>query len=301
MSTKLAFNAKGVQSDLIQLGFLSPGADDGVWGKGSKRALQRFRRRASTLYRVSSDGKAADCQKADLFVAPGSADVDQATLDEIKKWLDRQWRAPLGRFGFKTVPGGTLRSDAADDWIKLGTTIRGLGGTLDGPYGDTKRAPGKAKKDGASSFSFHVVGRAVDLNQELAGSKGQRYFVAKDPRADGMYWRIYCKTDKQDGTQGKQYKKDAVECWGFWNKQAYKLPAGYYLDLTAEVESGGKFERIKAHNGWESNTNRAEWWHFQYAPDKQATFQDECELVGITEKQLRDAGYAEADLDHPPG
>ncbi|MDP1861330.1 MAG: peptidoglycan-binding domain-containing protein [Gemmatimonadaceae bacterium] len=293
---------KRVQADLIVLGYLPKGADDGVWGKGSKRALIRFQRRARTHYRVSSlDGSTADCDSADTPFGAPSGEVDTATLEDIRRWILRKWKAPLGRFGFKAIPGGILREDVAEEWLKLSTKIKGLGGTLDGPFGDTKRAIGKAKKDGASSFSFHTVGRAVDLQQALAGGRGQRYYIAKDARSDGQYWRIYCKSDKQDGSQGKKYEKDIVACWSFWDKKAFKLPAGHYIDLTAEIESGGKFERIRAHEGWESNTNRSEWWHFQYALDKQTTFQDECELVGITEKQLRDAGYGDADLDRRPG
>jgi hypothetical protein len=43
-------------------------------------------------------------------------------------------------------------------------------------------------------------------------------------------------------------------------------------------------------------------WHFQYKLDKQETFLDEMELIGYTEKQLREAGWnTEEMLDHKPG
>jgi len=92
-----------------------------------------------------------------------------------------------------------------------------------------------------------------------------------------------------------------MDCWSFYEKKSLKLPAGYYVDLTAEIENGGKFERIQAQSGWENAYNKSEWWHFQYLLDKQHTFEDECELVGISEKDLKSAGYSDGDLDHRPG
>ena len=43
------------------------------------------------------------------------------------------------------------------------------------PNGDSKRGLGKATKVGARSFSFHIVGRAIDLNQALSNPSGRRY------------------------------------------------------------------------------------------------------------------------------
>ena len=79
------------------------------------------------------------------------------------------------------------------------------------------------------------------------------------------------------------------------------MPAGCYLDVTAEMEKTGDFERISAHNGWQANTDKSEWWHLQWKANKQATFEDECELVGISTKDLKTAGYSDADMDHLPG
>ncbi len=296
-------DAKQVQGQLITLGYLPKGADDGKWGGGSKRAVLRFKRRASTsLYRIHADtGAPADCGTGDLLKDPPGSDVTDATLAELQKWITKKWKAPLGRFKLKTQGGATLREDVSDAWVSLTTRIKGLGATIDGPYGDSKRRLAKVTKVGASSFSFHIVGRAVDLNQSLGGPPDHRYFVAKDFGATGSFWRIWCKTDKQDGSQGQEFKKDGLEYWSFWGKKSEKAKAGWYLDLTTEIMRDGKFERIKAHSGWESNTNKSEWWHIQWAPGKQATFEDECELVGISSQDLKDAGYSEADRDRAPG
>ena len=181
----------------------------------------------------------------------------------------------------------------AQAWLDLAARIKELGGTIDGPYGDTKRPLMTAISAGASKFSFHVCGRAVDLNQ---GQK--RYFIAREPRAGQDFWRIYCRTADQTGAQGRKFD---ASFYAFATHRDRPLPPGYYLDLTAEIERAGLFEPIHAQQGWEQNSRKAEWWHFQWLPQKQATFQDECELIGITEAQLRASGYNDADLDHPPG
>ena len=294
------FDAKTVQANLITLGYLPAGADDGKWGGGSKRAVKRFKRRARSVYRINAAGP-ADCSLANAFKEAADESVTQATLDEIVKWLGRGWKAPLGRFGIGRIGNGKLRQDVADAWIALISSVKGHGGTIEGPYGDTMRALGKAKKAGASSFSFHIVGRAVDLKQELTNRPNRRYYVAKDPTGGVDYWRIYCTTQEQDGSQGAKYEKGKVEYWDFVDKKNIKIPEGYYVDLTSEIEKGGLFERIPAQAGWEGTYNKTEWWHFQWKPDKQETFQDECELVGISEKDLRNAGYSVTDLDHKPG
>jgi len=296
------FEAQKLQQDLITLGYLPKGSDDAKWGGGSKRALKRFKRRATTVYRVSSaTNLPADCDEGEVSRETVNDVVTQVTLDEIKKWLNRKWKAPLGRYTFHAVGHGRLREDVASAWAALAPGIEHLGGTIEGPYGDTLRRIGKAKKAGQSSFSFHTVGRAVDLRQEFANRAGRRYYVVKEPNGPTMYWRIYCSTDKQDGSQGEKFAKGKVEWWDFADKKNIKIPEGYYMDLTAAIEDDGSFERIPAQAGWEGSYNKAEWWHFQWALDKQETFQDECELVGISEKDLKAAGYSEADMDRKPG
>jgi hypothetical protein len=145
-------------------------------------------------------------------------------------------------------------------------------------------------------------GRAVDISQELGGGKNQRYYILKEDAGGQTFWRIYCKTDKQDGSQGSLHRKGTVTCFAFHNWSDYKLPEGHYIDLTSVIESTGKFERIPAQNGWNGSYNKTEWWHFQYKLDKQPTFLDEMELIGYTEAQLRAAGWSSPQmLDHAPG
>jgi len=250
-----------LSDDLITLGYLEDGSSP-------TRAIERFQRHAQRNYRKTAAGDAV--HEAPVYTGPVDGVAQQATLDEIARWLQLGYRLPLGYFKVaKVAAWGSLREDAAAAWLALMSRVNGLGGTIDGPYGDTRRPLMKTISVGASKFSFRICGRAVDLNQGLGNS---RYHVVPEPRGERMWWRIFCKTAH-----------------------------GTSFDLTAEIERGGLFERIPAQPGWEQDGRKREWWHFQWVPEKQKTFQDECELIGITEKQLRAAGYQDADLDHVPG
>jgi hypothetical protein len=287
----VTFDVKSVQGDLIKLGYLPKGANDGAWGPGSRRALKRFKRRAATPYRMlSTTNSPADCGLGEVFSELVDEQVTAATLLEIQKWLTKNWRAPIGRFGLSVVSNGKLREDVADAWTKLAGSILAKGGTIEGPYDDTKRGAHKATKVGASSFSFHIVGRAVDLRQKLSDNPGRRYYVAREDLLGKTYWRLYCSV--ADGA-GQKMAKGAVKYWDFVDKKEVSIPASSYLDLTSELAGGG-FERIPAQSGWESNYNRTEWWHFQWDAD-------ECELIGISTNDLKNAGYSLNDLDRPPG
>jgi len=144
----------------------------------------------------------------------------------------------------------------------------------------------------------------------------QRYFVIPEDHRGRRFWRILCRTDKQDGSQGKYYRSGNEECWRYvprkereragggeaaTERSRFPLPEGWYLDLTALLERRGHFERVAAHSGWETNYLRSEWWHYHWSIAKQTTFLDECELVGIREEQLLQAGYRSEDLERRPG
>lgn len=290
-----------LQTDLVTLGYLS-GKPDGGYGPGTTRAVLRFQRHAARPYRMPQP----DAPATAIFKGAASGTCDEATAHEVRRWIDKKWRLPLDRFPLTAIsaPGasGKLRSDAALAWGEVVRLVTAAGGTLAGPYGDTARAVRPTSKVGASRYSFHYCGRAVDICQALGGGAGQRYFVKKEASGASTLWRIYCKTEKQDGSQGSLIRKDTVTCYGFYNWSEYKLKEGYYIDMTALIESTGKFQRIPAQGGWNGSYNKTEWWHFQYKLDKQATFLDEMELIGYTETKLKASGWSSAQmLDHAPG
>ncbi len=287
-----------LQSDLITLGYLTGEKADGYYGGKSQRSVLRFQRHAKRVYRMKG-GKPDDVSPSEAFAGKVDGICDAETAKEIRKWIEKEWKIPVGRFPATPVVGGKLREDAAVEWNTLVATITALGGTLEGPYGDTLRPLRKTSKVGTSGYSFHYCGRAVDINQNL-GNK--RYFCTKDPSGEHMYWRIWCLTALQDGSQGVRKEAGDIKAWDFGGKKEYKNRAGYYLDLTSAIESNSKFRRIKSQRGWENSYNKTEWWHFQYSVDIQETFQDELELVGFTEDDIRGRGWStDAELDHKPG
>jgi hypothetical protein len=68
------------------------------------------------------------------------------------------------------------------------------------------------------------------------------------------------------------------------------------------VLAAAHFERIPAQRRWVATSDAgSEWWHYHYTVEKQPTFLDECELVGISEHRLIAAGYSIAEMDRRPG
>jgi hypothetical protein len=290
-----------LQNHLIELNYLG-GTSDGYFGKKTKRAVLRFQRHSHRVYRMKKSGHAADVKKIS-FTGAVNGTCDYTTAQEIQNWLKNSWVLPLGRFKFVSIGNGKLRSDAAMAFNTTKSYIKSKGGTLDGPYGDTTRSAAFRKHTGGNSlYSLHYTGRAVDLQQALAGGRKQRYFVVREIAGGDTYWRIYCKTDRQDGTQGSKISKlKKIKYYSFFDKKEYQLPEAYYVDITNILNKNG-FARIKSHSNWKINSKGLEWWHFHYEKDLQKTFQDEMELVGYSEEVLRNNGWkTDAQLDHKPG
>jgi len=307
-----------LQTDLIALKYLKAAKVSGVYGAETARAVLRFQRHAARVYRMPGP---ADVDKAKVFTGAANGVCDHATATEVRKWIDAKFVNPVGRFKLRklNVAGvlakHTMRSDAADEWEAIVKLVGDAGGIVTAEangYGDTSRPlqkkEGKKKKKGTSSFSFHHSGRAVDIDQGFV-QKG-RYFIQKEVIGTSTFWRIFCKTDKQDGTQGTKIEKAAFKCFSFFNEKEFDIKAGFYIDMTQMIESRNTFERIKAQSGFDDTVNvekdarynKTEWWHFQYTVDKQATFLDEVELAGFTEDDAIKGGWdTDAELDHPPG
>lgn len=296
-----------LQNDLIKIGYID-GKADGYFGSKSKRAVLRFQRHAKRKYRMKK-GKGTSTSANDVkslsFKQKPDGIVNQITAVEIRLWISKDWVLPLGRFKKTTITGGALRKDAATAWRNAAGKIRTLGGTIapSPKYGDTTRTiTADSKTGGNSLYSLHYAGRAVDLTQSLANyGSAQKYFLIKDPKGGKMYFRIYCKTTLQNGKQGKKFAKPN-KYYDVSSKKERHFRTGYYLDITKILESYG-FARIPAKSNWTSLIwKRAEWWHYYWPKNIQATFQDEMELFGIPEKKLR-RRYWKTDkrLDHKPG
>ena len=296
-----------LQTDLVALGYLQKAFVNGFYGGESARAVLRFQRHAARVYRiVGSSKKSDDVPPADVFKGSANGICDSNTASEIGKWIEKGWINPVGRFKTVALPqGGKLREDAAVEWAKIVQLVVEKGGTLEGPYGDTLRVLEKMAKEGTSQFSLHYFGRAVDINQDFASNWPPTYCLLKEPSGEKMYWRILCRTVKQDGTQGTFLKAGEKTCFAAFNETEYKIPKGYYIDLTELILSTEAFERIPARPAWKTakarkdRYNSLEWWHFQYQVDVQETFLDELELVGYDEQTVRNSGWKkDVELDY---
>ncbi len=319
-----------VQKDLIAIGYLpekdNKGVEmaDGYYGRSTARAISRFQRHAARVYRMDKAKAIQDVAAADVFAGKETGICDPDTAKEIRKWVDKTWLNPVGRFALvdiKDEKGAKMRPDAAAAWEKIVAAVGAKGGSLKGPYGNTFRglADGGGAK-GSSKWSVHHSGRAVDINQA-------KKFIVKDPDAASgkMFWRIFQKTEKQDGTQGAKIAKGTHKVFDHRSNTESGIPEAFYLELTAEIQDGGEFKRISAQSSWEDRKpwedaqanlkkveadpaasaedkqkaksaevqayqtlyNKQEWWHFQYSVDMQPTFIDELELIGFSEPEVR--------------
>ena len=128
-------------------------------------------------------------------------------------------------------------------------------------------------------LSWHKTGRALDLDDDLIAPDGiDQELVAREDLGQNIYWRVYLRTAKQDGTQGEPLTEAP---WQFWwrvveaeDPEAYaaggrrsRVPEGYYVDVTAIAKRHG-WERIatyfiKGDYDWHKHSNGTEYWHYE--------------------------------------
>ncbi len=152
--------------------------------------------------------------------------------------------------------------------------------------GDTKGSWRSIEKLGAQIFihdyaylSWHKTGRALDLDDEFIAPDGvDQQIVVREDLGQNIYWRLYLRTAKQDGTQGEPLKENP---WQFYwrivkteDPKAYaaggkrsRVPAGYYVDITAIAKRWG-WERIATYSiegdyDWHVHSNGTEYWHYE--------------------------------------
>ena len=135
--------------------------------------------------------------------------------------------------------------------------------------GDSWRTMNHTPRPGQGRISWHVCGRAVDINQGYL-STGLIELVRED--IGGVtYWRVYIKAKEQDGSRGEPLR---VAPWdlsarskgGLATAQGgelkAKIPEGYYVDFTTIAADYG-WERRNALSNWRDSYFDIEWWHFQ--------------------------------------
>ena len=127
-------------------------------------------------------------------------------------------------------------------------------------------------------LSWHKAGRALDLALELKVDGADQLLLVREDIGEDIFWRLYLRTSKQDGTQGEPLRDNPWLRW-WWivpseDPEAYEaggkrlpIPSGYYVDLTALAKRHG-WERIASYAiegdyHWLTDTNGTEYWHYE--------------------------------------
>jgi len=132
---------------------------------------------------------------------------------------------------------------------------------------DTWRPMDHTPRPGQSHRSWHVSGRAFDLNPSYTQDLSHTMEIVREDIGYTTYWRVYLKAMKQDGTQGEPLKEAPwlMVTGGDASAEGGRLkaiPPGYYFDLTTLAADYG-WNRVQAIYRWRYFFPDAEYWHFQ--------------------------------------
>jgi len=135
--------------------------------------------------------------------------------------------------------------------------------------GDSWRPMNHTPRPGQGRISWHVCGRAIDINQGYLSNK--QIELVREDIGGVTYWRVFIKAKEQDGSLGEPLR---VAPWdllarskgGLATAQGGELkaeiPKGYYVDFTTIAADYG-WERRNALSNWRESYYDVEWWHFQ--------------------------------------
>jgi len=135
--------------------------------------------------------------------------------------------------------------------------------------GDSSRSMNHTPRPGQGRISWHVCGRAIDINQGFLHNN--QIELVREDIGGVTYWRVFILAKEQDGSLGEPLR---VAPWdlsarskgGLATVQGGELksqvPNGYYVDFTTIAADYG-WERRNALSNWRSSYYDIEWWHFQ--------------------------------------
>lgn len=138
-----------------------------------------------------------------------------------------------------------------------------------GILGDSWRTMHHTPRPGQGRISWHVCGRAVDINQGFL--RDDRIELVREDIGGVTYWRVFIKAATQDGSLGEPLRVapwdlDARSKGGAATANGGELreriPEGYYVDFTTLALDYG-WERRNALSNWRASYFDIEWWHFQ--------------------------------------
>lgn len=137
-----------------------------------------------------------------------------------------------------------------------------------GILGDSWRSMNHTPRPGQGRISWHVCGRAVDINQSFLTSN--QLELIREDIGGVTYWRVLIKAKEQTGVLGEPLRTSP------WNLAARSkggvayvqggelksIPSGYFIDFT-DIAADYGWERRNALSNWRTSYFDIEWWHFQ--------------------------------------
>lgn len=139
---------------------------------------------------------------------------------------------------------------------------------------DMTRLIGSRCDNTCDDLSWHKSGRAVDTLLSMPVNGQEKLLLVREDVGAEVYWRVYLRAAKQDGTMGEPLKHAP---WDLsFNARAnvapgmggveMEIPSGYYVDFTELARVYG-WARISSHDDldfdWRNNREAIEFWHFQ--------------------------------------
>lgn len=131
---------------------------------------------------------------------------------------------------------------------------------------DEQPLPGQPRQ------SWHQAGRAFDLPYRDVLAFEPRIEVVREDVGTETYWRVYVKTDAQDGTQGQPLRdlpwdfrarfEGDPQYYDEGGKPKDAIPAGYYVDFTALAADYG-WQRVPALDNWRTYFQGIRFWQFE--------------------------------------
>ncbi|MCB9422252.1 MAG: PD40 domain-containing protein [Ardenticatenaceae bacterium] len=129
---------------------------------------------------------------------------------------------------------------------------------------------------GQSAQSWNKAGRAFDFYYREALAFEPRVEVVRENVGTETYWRVFIKTEAQDGSQGEPLRSlpwdfqarygDEPRFYDEGGKVKDSIPPGYYVDFTALATDYG-WQRVPATSNWRAYFPAINFWHFENRQD----------------------------------
>lgn len=286
------FDQEAIVSGELRPFFFGTGGEP-TWAPDGKTLAFVFRR-GQTSYLVAADMTGWGLAQEGYSTTDDLSDptwIDQPISAELAQHLSLRMQETLDTplyteltvaennphyelIGLPNVNGGDGREKLSDAVNDSYNALRRAIETASGwdylsILGDSWRPMNHTPRPGQGRISWHVCGRAVDINQNFLRS--DRIELVREDIGGVTYWRVYIRAREQDGSLGEPLRAlpwslSARNQGGLAAMQGGELkaepPEGYYVDFTTLAADYG-WERRNALSNWRNSWFDIEWWHFQ--------------------------------------